>query len=358
MKRMLPMLAALLTAVFALMLSGCSKTPEQSGDAFMASAEKAQNPKVKEEREKKAYYKYIESVNWYTLKDKPVPASLREKLLKITLSKLNRELNRYKENSEEANVEQIQLWRADFKKYLPGLNNPQIIDGYSRFLLALADPNLMELTDVIDVLNEVISLQVRASDAKNQMKQIQGKFADGLVADAAKILEETQAALKGKNGTKDNLVMAEYKTLLALKYDPENAGAKATLSKIRELMLDTYSGYERFQDNLGGRLDPDVDKYDIYLCVPKKSMSGSSAALSVAFWNLTASPIEVKSNNFFLVTDNNDTVMADPSSRFNKILVDIKTDTVQTLNFKLPGKSVIKNLLYKDDVKVSEKFFH
>lgn len=329
------------------------------GDSFLVSAEKAKNPKAKEEREKKAYYKYLEGVNSFIKKGQPVPESLRNKMLKLTLSKLNRELSRFVENSEEANTEQIDLWRQDFQKFLPGLKDSALIDGYSQFLISFANPEFMSLTDVMEVLNEVVALQKRAPEAKQKMRVIQGKYAGELMNEAEKILEETRAALKSKNGSKDNLVIAEYRTLQALNSDPNNARALKTIAAIRELMLDTYSGYERFEDALGGTLDPAIDKYDIYLCIPKKKISPQSAVLDVSLWNLTATPITVNYDYFFLVSDNNDTVKADATSRFHKITLDVKTDSVQSVVFKLPGKQfVIKNLLYSDGNKISEKFFH
>jgi hypothetical protein len=125
-------------------------------------------------------------------------------------------------------------------------------------------------------------------------------------------------------------------------------------------MLDTYSGYERFQDDLGGTLDPEIDKYDIYLCVPKKNITKQGATMDVSLWNLSATPITVNYDYFYLVSDDNDTIKADKSSKFHKITLDVKTDSAQTVTFKFPGKGKfpIKNLLYKDENKISEKFFH
>ncbi len=352
--------ALILFVITGICLIGCARSAEQSGDSFLASAERVQNPKAKEEREKKAYYRYLEAVNGYVQKGQPIPESLREKILKLTLAKLNRELSRFIENPDEANTEQMNFWRQDFQKYLPGLKNQQLIDSYSQFLISYANPEFMGLGDVMEVLNEVVALQVRASEAKQKISTIQDKYAGDLIAEAEKIYNETKESLKGKSGNKDNLVMAEYRTLQAVKFSPSNEKAKALLSSIRELMLDTYSGYERFQDALGGTLDPDIDKYDVYLCIPKKRISSQSAILDVSLWNLTATPITVNYDYFFLVSDNNDTIKADKTSRFHKITLDVKTDSVQSVVFKFPlnKKFPIKNLLYSDGNKISEKFFH
>jgi hypothetical protein len=348
-------LLVVLAMASAVCFTGCAKSAEKSGDAFLASAEKAQNPKAKEEREKKAYFKYLEAVNVFMAKGQPIPDELREKILKLTLTKLNRELSRFIENPEEANTEQIGFWRQDFQKFLPGLKSQPLIEGYSQFLLSYANPEFMDLKDVMDVLNEVVALKVKAADAQQKIREIQAKYAGELIAEADKIYNETKEALKGKSKNKDNLVMAEYKTLLALKYDPANQKARALLSSIREMMLDTYSGYERFSENL----DPDIDKYDIYLCIPKKNISKQTATLDVSLWNLTASPIVVNYDYFYLVTDDNETIQADKSSKYHKITLDIKTDSAQVVIFKLPSKKIsIKNLLYNDGNKISEKFFH
>jgi hypothetical protein len=78
----------------------------------------------------------------------------------------------------------------------------------------------------------------------------------------------------------------------------------------------------------------------------------------VAFWNLTADPINVRRENFYIVTDAGDTVQADKGSKLDKILVDTKTDTAQTAVFNLAGKKgKPRNLLYSDGNKISEKFF-
>jgi hypothetical protein len=341
-------------------LSSCVKSPEKMGDAFLASAEKSQNPKAKEEREKKAYYKYLEAVNGYLSKGQPVPEGLREKILTQTLAKLNRELSRFIENPEEANTEQINLWRQDFQKFLPGLKNAALIKEYSQFLLSFANPEFMDLQDVMDVLNEVVALQVKAPEGRQKIKEIQSKYAGELISEAERIYTQVKASLKGRIGNKDNLVMAEYKLLLALKSDPGSEKARTLLRLVRDLMLDTYSGYERFQDALGGTLDPEIDKYDIYMCIPKRSIGKASVALTVSIWNLTATPIEVKYDYLFLVSDNLDTVKADKSTKFHKITLDTKTDSTQTVVFNIPkGKPFpIRNLLYNDGTKISEKFFH
>ena len=138
--------------IFAFLFSaqGCTKSAEKSGDAFLKSAQKAKSKRVREEREKKAYLKYLKAADNQKAKAKPVGNSLREKILKLTIKRLNRELKRLQENPEEANLDQMMLWRQDFSEYLPGLANPEISKEYSRFLLSLADsyidPEAMDLS--------------------------------------------------------------------------------------------------------------------------------------------------------------------------------------------------------------------
>lgn len=350
---LLPALPALcLTLVFS---TGCSKTPEELGDKYLKLAEMTDNPRAKEEREKKAYFKYLDGVNYLARSGKPIPEALKEKLLKLTLRKLNRELARYSENPEEANLLQMNLWREDFDKYLSGLKSREIAEGYSQFLIAYANPEWMETDDAIKVLEEVVKLEVQAPAAREKIAQIRGKFAGDVLAEVQGMIDQTKEGIKKKDASaKDNLVFGEYKVLLALKQDPSNARARAMLTEIRELLLDTYSGYEKFDPNL----DPEIDKYDIYLCIPKKSVSGKNVQMQVALWNLSSSPVTVRRENFSLVTEKNETIPAAATSRFDKILVDIKTDTAQYVNFTLKdGKAKIKNLLFRNEGKVSEKFF-
>ena len=345
-------------AIFFACLSGCSKTPEQTADAFLKAAEKVENEKKREEMEKKAYLKYTEAIQHHVIRNKPIPATLRTKYLKLTLQKLNIELKRFLENSEEANVDQLDLWRADFPKYLPGLDDKELIDGYSKFLIDIANPSLMDMSAVLATLAEAKKLGVRAKEADEKINEIQSGFAKGKLDEAERIFKEVQANLAVKKGNKDELVIAEYWTLLALKYHPQNGTALDMLSKIRALLTDTYSGYERYEEALAP-LDPSIDKYDIYLCIPEQKIAKGEAKLSVSMWNLTANPIEALNDYFFVVTAEGDTIAADPkNSKYNKIPVDVKTDTTATLVFKLPSKdSKIKNVLYKDGVKISEKFF-
>jgi hypothetical protein len=216
----------------------------------------------------------------------------------------------------------------------------------------------MDMNAVLATLEEAKKLGVKAKEAEEKINAIQAGFASGKLDEAARIYNETVVAIKAKNGTKDELVVAEYWTLLALKYHPENAQAKELLGKIRSLLVDTYSGYERYEDVLAP-LDPSIDKYDIYLCVPEQKIAKGVAKLSVSMWNLTANPIEALNDYFFAVTTDGDTVAADPKeSKYHKIPVDVKTDTTAALVFKLPSaNSKIRNILYKDNTKVSEKFF-
>ena len=350
-----PLLMILALAAGALLTSGCSKTPEEMGDEFAKDAEMTKNPRAKEEREKKAYLKYLDAINFYNVSGKSVPKSLKEKLLRVTLKKLNREIARFTENPEEANLSQMELWREDFTTFLPGLNSPEITEGYSQFLLAFANPEWMDLSDMIKVLNEVVELKVQAPAAREKIAQVSSQFASDLLVEVEKMMAESKEALAQKKANaKENLVFAEYKTLVALKYDSGNQKAKALLSELRGLLLDTYSGYEKFEDNL----DPEIDKYDIYLCVPKMSLQGKTANVQVAFWNLTSNPMTVRRESFYLVTDANDTVQADKKSRLDKILVDTKTDTSGLVIFNMgAAKGAPKNLLYSDGNKISEKFF-
>ncbi|MFH0922179.1 MAG: hypothetical protein V1913_17685 [Fibrobacterota bacterium] len=254
-------------------------------------------------------------------------------------------------------MEQINLWREDFAKYLPGLNSKDINEGYSKFLIKFADLIEYDLKTALETLEEAAKLGVMVSEAKEKSRTFKSKYANTLNTEVQQMMDDAAAAQRKKDpAAKEPLVFAEYKTLLALKYDPENKTAAENLKKLRGQLTDTYSGYERFSENL----DPEIDKYDIYLCVPKLKRNKAGAALEVSFWNLTASPINVKAESFFLVTDAGDTIKANPSSKFNKILVDVKTDTSQALVFKLPAgiTSPLKNLLYNDGNKVSEKFFH
>ncbi|OGJ85701.1 MAG: hypothetical protein A2268_17020 [Candidatus Raymondbacteria bacterium RifOxyA12_full_50_37] len=350
-------MAIVIISAFSLSLvfSACGKNPEKTGDAFLAAAEKVKDPRTREEREKKAYLKYIEAINFYTIKGKEIPVSLKEKYLKLTLAKLNREFSRYSKNAEEANLEQIGLWREDFTKFLPGIKDEELLKGYSQFLLEFANPDLMDLKDVIKVLNEVISLQVLASQAKEKMAAINAKVSSGLCDEVTAMMEQEKEGLKKKtDAAKEALVFAEYKALLALKNDPSSKRAREQVSTLRKLLVDTYSGYEKF----GSNLDPEIDKYDIYLSVPKQKVSPKGISMEVALWNLTANPLEVRKDYFFLVTENNDTIKASDASKFHKITVDTKTDTAQMVIFDFPVRETkVKNLLFNNGTKISEKFF-
>jgi hypothetical protein len=352
------------TLIFCLVLSlsffNCTKSPEKRGDSFLKAAEKAKNPKVKEEREKKAYLKYLEAINYCAIKGKKIPNTLKEKLLRLTLQKLNRELSRYLENPEEANVEQIGLWREDFKTYLPGISDQKLIADYSQFLLSFANPDFMEFSDVMSILNEVVALKVLASQGQDKINSIKSNYSNKLLEEVASIYKDAEEGLrKKKTEAKEELVLAEYKALQAVKYDPHNKKARNWVSRLRKILVDTYSGYERFFENAAD-IDPEIDKYDIYLCIPNRNISSKIAKMEVALWNLTASPINVRYEYFYLVTNEGDTIQATKGSRFHKILVDTKTDTAQALVFKLPVKKPlkIKNLLYSDGKKISEKFFY
>ncbi len=352
----LRLLVILMLAISGLFV-GCGKSSEQTADAFLKAAEKITNEKKREELEKKAYLKYTEAVQYFVMRNKEIPVSLRTKYLKLTLQKLNMELKRFLENPEEANVDQIELWKADFAKYLHGVTDHDLLDGYSQYLISVANPDLMDMSAVILTLNEAKKLGLRAKEADDKLLALQSGFALGKLAEAERIYNETVAALKAKRGTKDELVVAEYWTLLALKHGPENKAAKELLSKIRTLLIDTYSGYERYEEALAP-LDPSIDKYDIYLCVPEQKRTKGVVKMSVSLWNLTATPLLTLNDHFFVVTENGDTVSADSKeSKYNKIQVDTKTDTTGVLVFKLPSPDAkIRNILYNDGSKISEKF--
>jgi tetratricopeptide (TPR) repeat protein len=336
--------------VLLIILAGCSVSPEKSaykqGKKYMKSGDL-----------ERAYIKFQQALVICKQYKIPVSAEFANDLLDATLQKMDIEYTRILENPEEANLEKMDLMRQDFKEYIGTTSSPDINNKYVGFLLKLAasETRSIALSYKVEALEEVKKI-----DPKNpESEKINTKL---LTQRAAELYSD--AEIHYKNGLKTktdetnaNFILAEYKLLLAQKYDPKNKKVAGLLSGIYAKNITQYSGYESFTDVLGA-LDPDVDKYDIYLVVPSHKVTPQQVKLEIGLTNQTNGGLRVENRHFYLAMDNGDTLRASSSSRLNWGMLDSQIDTSGLGIFVQKRRGARpKSLIYNNGDKISVKNF-
>ena len=243
-------------------------------------------------------------------------------------------------------MDAIKLFMADIDSLMSKEISPDIRQQYGDFILIMADSSVSR-----NNLDDALAWLTKAQNMVDNPAPIQAKE-KSLTSDFTKQFYEmaSQAYVEGKDQKDpEALVKAEYYAKLTMAYDSAYPGAAALLSNLYKANLNTVSGYAKVVE---GKLDPRVNKYDIYLAV----VSGTTN-MTLSMFNNSYNPLRLKAENFTLVNDKGEKVAALPSSKLDPEILDTQHET-KTIKLVFPKVSgAIKKVVYSNAEHYTEKDF-
>ena len=290
--------------------------------------------------EKRAYIFYQKWNNSHPDKSK-LSLAFRQKFIEMTLIRANMVLS-----EGTYDMDPIKLFIKDIDTCLTKELGGEIGQEYAKFLLMMADSSVArnKLDDALDWITKAQKVVDDPSPMEAKRK--------ALITDFTKQFYEmaSQAFNEGKDSKDPEVLLkAEYYVQLVLVYDPNYPGAADLLSNLRRANVNTYSGYARV---IEGKLDPRVNKFDIYLAV----VSGTTN-MTLSMFNYSYNPLRLKAENFYLVDVKGEKYKALPSSKLDPEILDTQHETKKLhLVFPKP-KGELKKVVYQDGEHYSEKLF-
>jgi hypothetical protein len=290
--------------------------------------------------EKRAYIFFQKHYNATSDKSK-LNLDFRRKFIEMSLVRANMVLL-----EGTYDMDAIKLFIRDIDSCLTKEIPSEVRQEYAKFLLLMADSSIAR-----NKLDEALEWIAKAQSVVDDPSPMEAKRKE-VIADFTKQYFElaSQSYAEGiDNKNEESLVKAEYYIQLAMVYDPKYPGAEDLLSKIRKANVNTYSGYARV---IEGKLDPRVNKYDIYLAV----VSGTTN-MTLSMFNYSYNPLRLKAEDFYLVDVNGEKYRALPSSKIDPEILDTQHET-KNLKLVFPKpKAEIKKVVYENGEHYTEKNF-
>jgi hypothetical protein len=290
--------------------------------------------------EKRAYIFYQ---RWFISHQNKAVLSLkfRQKFIEMTLVRANMVLS-----EGTYDMDPIKLFIKDIDTLLTKELSSDLRQQYATFLLVMADSSIGR-----NKLDDGLAWIAKAQTVVDDPSPMESKR-KALITDFTKQEYEmaSQAYTEGKDAKDEEaLLKAEYYIQMVLVYDPNYPGAADLLSNLRKANLSTYSGYARV---IEGKLDPRVNKFDIFLAV----VSGTTN-MSLSMFNYSYNPQRIKAENFYLVDVNGAKYVALPSSKIEPEILDTQRETKKIrLVFPQP-RAAIKKIVYENGEHYTEKLF-
>jgi hypothetical protein len=326
--------------VFLLLISCSALTSDEAkGNKAYDQAKHSQGIN-KRTLEKRAYIFYQKWFIGHPDKSK-LSLKFRQKFVEMTLVRANMVLSegRY-------DMDPIKLFIQDIDTILTKELNPEIRQEYANFLLLMADSSVAR-NKLDDALGWITKAQGVVDNPT--VMEVRKK---ALITDFTKQFFEmaSQAYAEGKDAKDaEALIKAEYYDNLVLVYDPQYPGAAELLSNLYKANLNTVSGYAKV---IEGKLDPRVNKFDIYLAV----ISGTTN-MAVSLFNNSYNPQRLKPENFYLVDAAGTKYVAQPSSKIDPEILDTQRETKNIKLVFAKTKAPIKKLVYENGEHYTEKLF-
>ncbi len=324
-----------------LLLASCSSlsSDEAKGNRAYNQAKHSQGIS-KRTLEKRAYIFYQKWNSAHPDKTKLSP-TFKQRFIEMTLVRANMVLS-----EGTYDMDPIKLFMSDIDTLLTKDMPSDLKQQYATFILLMADSSIArnKLDDALDWITKAEGVVDNPATMEAKKKSV--------IADFAKQFYEmaSQAYTEGKDSKDaEALLKAEYYVQLVLVYDSLYPGAKDLLSNCHKANLNTYSGYARV---IEGKLDPRVNKFDIYLAV----VSGTNN-MTVSMFNYSYNPLRLKAEHFFLVDVNGEKYKALPSSKIDPEILDTQRET-KNLKLVFPKvKAALKKVVYDDGEHHTEKLF-
>ncbi len=324
-----------------LLLASCSSltSDEAKGNKAYNQAKHSQGIN-KRTLEKRAYIFYQK---WFTAHPDKSKLSLgfRQKFIEMTLLRANMVLS-----EGTYDMDPLKLFMKDIDTLLTKELGPDLRQQYANFILLMADSSIArnKLDDALDWIAKAETVVDNPAPMEAKKKAI--------ITDFTKQFYEmaSQAYTEGKDSKDpEALLKAEYYVQLVLVYDSLFPGAADLLSNCHKANVSTYSGYARV---IEGKLDPRVNKYDIYLAV----VSGTTN-MSLSMFNYSYNPLRLKADDFFLVDVKGEKYKALPSSKIDPEILDTQHET-KNLKLVFPKpKAELKKVVYSSGEHYTEKLF-
>ena len=324
-----------------LLLASCSSltSDEAKGNKAYNQAKHSQGIN-KRTLEKRAYIFYQK---WFIAHPDKAKLSqtFKQKFIEMTLLRANMVLS-----EGTYDMDPIKLFMKDIDTLLTKDISPDLRQQYANFILMMADSSISRnrLDDALDWITKASGIVDNPAPMEAKKKSI--------IADFTKQFYEmaSQAYTEGKDSKDANaLLKAEYYVQLVIVYDSLYPGAKDLLSNCRKANVNTYSGYAQVID---GKLDPRVNRFDIYLAV----VSGTTS-MTLSMFNYSYNPQRLKPECFYLVDVNGEKYKALPSSKIDPEILDTQHETKKLkLVFPKP-RAALKKVVYENGEHYSEKMF-
>ncbi|HUI92108.1 MAG TPA: hypothetical protein VLX68_07665 [Chitinivibrionales bacterium] len=338
MKKVLKGLAYLNVFLLVISFSSCT-SDEAKGNTAYNQAKHSEGIN-KRTLEKRAYIFYQKVYQAQPDKSK-LSLPFRKKFIEMTLIRANMVLT-----EGTYDMDPLKLFIRDIDTLLTKELPSEIRQDYAKFLLLMADSSVArnKLDDALDWISKAQKVvdDPSSMDAKRK----------ALITDFTKQFYEmaAQAYSEGKDSKDvEALLKAEYYVQLVLVYDPNYPGAADLLSNLRKANVSTYSGYARV---IEGKLDPRVNKYDIYLAV-----KSGTTNMTLSMFNYSYNPLRLKAENFYLVDVKGEKYRALPSSKLDPEILDTQHET-NNLKLVFPKpKAELKKVIYDNGEHYTEKCF-
>jgi tetratricopeptide (TPR) repeat protein len=326
--------------VFMLLFS-CSAlySNEGKGDKAYSQAKHAEglNKRI---LQKRAYIFYQKAFQAQPDKNK-LSEKFKQRFIEMSLVRANMVLT-----EGTYDMDAIKLFMGDIDTLMSKDISSDIRQQYGDFIVIMADSSVSR-----NRLDDALAWLTKAQTVVDNPAPIQAKQ-KSLMSDFTKQFYEmaSQAYVEGKDQKDpEALIKAEYYVKLVLVYDSAYPGAAALLSNLYKANLNTVSGYAKV---IEGKLDPRVNKYDIYLAV----VSGTGN-MTISMFNNSYNPLRLKPENFSLVDDKGEKYTAAASSKIDPEILDTQRETKKITLVFPKTKSAIKKLVYSNGDHYAEKDF-
>ncbi len=326
--------------VFILMFS-CSSlySNEGKGDKAYNQSKHAEGLN-KRLLEKRAYIYYQKVLQAEPDKNK-LSTKFRQRFIEMSLNRANMVLT-----EGTYDMDALKLFMSDIDTLLTKDVSPEIHQRYCDFIVIMADSSVSrnKLDDGLLWLAKAATITDNPAPILAKQKALIGDFTKQFFDMAS------QAYTEGKQEKDpEALIKAEYYVKLVLVYDPAYPGAKELLSNLYKANVNTVSGYAKVID---GKLDPRVNKYDIFLAV-----IGGTTTMTVSMFNNSYNPQRIKPENFYLVDASGEKYKALPASKIDPEILDTQRETKKIKLVFPKTKGAIQKLVYENGDHYTEKNF-
>jgi hypothetical protein len=324
-----------------MMLFSCStfSSNEGKGDKAYNQARHAEglNKRI---LQKRAYIFYQKTYQAQPDKNR-LSTKFKQRFIEMSLVRANMVLT-----EGTSDMDALKLFIKDIDSLQSKELGSDLRQQYGDFLVIMADSSVSR-----NRLDDALAWLTKAEGVVDNPAPIQAKK-KSLISDFTKQFYEmaSQAYTEGKDEKDaEALIKAEYYAKLTMAYDPEYPGAAALLSNLYKANLNTVSGYAKVVE---GKLDPRVNKFDIYLAV----VSGTTS-MTISLFNNSYNPLRLKAENFCLIDEKGEKYVASASSKFDPEILDTQRETKKITLVFPKTKSAIKKLVYSNDDHYTEKNF-